>query len=153
MSSPARCRGFTLVELIVTIVVLAAALSAVLGVVSVGAARSADNLLQTQAVLVAESYLNEILAKPFGSVCPAPCTRPRMDEVGDYANLKDIGVRDETGAPVPGLRNFTVQVAVSGLALGTGPVVPASQSVLVTVTVTPPNGATVVLSGYRTLYP
>ena len=46
-----------------------------------------------------------------------------------------------------------MQVAVGGQALGTGPVVPASQSVLVTVTVTPPNGATVVLSGYRTLHP
>jgi MSHA pilin protein MshD len=153
LSSPARCRGVTLVELVVTIVVLAAALAAVLGVVSVTAARSADNLLQTQAVMVAESYLNEILAKPFGSVCPAPCTRPLMDEVGDYANLRDVGVHDETGAPVSRLQNFTVQVSVTGTALGTAPVVPAAQSVLVTVTVTPPNGSAVVLSGYRTLYP
>ncbi|MGH8179730.1 MAG: prepilin-type N-terminal cleavage/methylation domain-containing protein [Steroidobacteraceae bacterium] len=153
MSSSARCRGVTLVELIVTIVVLAAALAAVLGVVSASAARSADNLLQTQAVMVAESYLNEILAKPFGSVCPAPCTRPQMDEVGDYAGLNDIGVHDETGALVPGLQNFNVRVTVSGSPLGTGPVVPAAQSVLVTVSVTPPNGTTVVLSGYRTSYP
>lgn len=153
MSSRARCRGVTLVELVVTIVVLAAALAAVLGVVSVSAARSADNLLQTQAVMVAESYLNEILAKPFGSVCPAPCTRPQMDEVGDYAGLSDVGVHDETGAAVAGLQNFNVRVTVGGSSLGTGPVVPATQSVLVTVTVTPPNGTTVVLSGYRTLYP
>lgn len=153
MSLRSRCRGVTLVELIVTIVVLAAALAAVLGVVSVSASRSADNLLQTQAVMVAQSYLNEILAKPFGSVCPAPCTRPQMDEVGDYAGLNDVGVRDETGAAVAGLQNFNVRVAVGGSPLGTGPVVPATQSVLVTVTVTPPNGTTVVLSGYRTLYP
>lgn len=153
LSSSARCRGVTLVELVVTIVVLAAALAAVLGVASITAARSADNLLQTQAVMVAESYLNEILAKPFGSVCPAPCTRPLMDEVGDYANLRDVGVHDETGAPVSGLQNFIVQVSVTGAALGTGPVVPVTQSVLVTVTVTPPNGSAVVLSGYRSLHP
>lgn len=153
MSSPARCRGVTLVELIVTIVVIAAALAAVLGVVSANAARSADDLLETQAVIVAESYLNEILVKPFGSVCPAPCSRPQMDEVGDYNGLRDAGVRDETGAPVAQLQSFNVQVSVTGTSLGTAPVVPAAQSVLVTVTVTPPNGAAVVLSGYRTLYP
>lgn len=153
MSSLTRCRGVTLVELVVTIVVIAAALAAVLGVVSATAARSADDLLQTQAVMVAESYLNEILVKPFGSVCPAPCNRPQMDEVGDYANLTDVGVHDETGTPVAGLQNFTVHVTVTGSALGTAPAVPATQSVLVTVTVTPPNGSAVVLSGYRTQYP
>lgn len=153
MSLPARCRGVTLVELIVTIVVIAAALAAVLGVVSVTAARSADNLLQTQAVMVAESYLNEILAKPFGSVCPAPCTRQQMNEVGDYNDLKDVGVRDETGVAVSGLQSFTAQVSVIAMPLGTAPAVPAAQSVLITVTVTSPNGSAVVLSGYRTLYP
>ena len=155
MSSRARCRGITLVELIVTIVVIAVALAAVLGVVSFTAARSADGLLQTQAALVAKSYLNEILVKPFGSVCPAPCTRLQMDEVGDYNNLTNVGVQDETGLPVSGLQNYTVHVSVTGMPLGTAPfpVVPATQSVLVTITVTPPNGAAVVLSGYRTSYP
>ena len=153
MSSPARCRGVTLVELIVTIVVIAVAVSAVLAVVSVSAARSADNLLQTQAVMVAESYLNEILQRPFGSDCAPTCTRTQMDEVGDYNNLVDSGVHDERGRPVAGLQNYTVQVSVTGTPLGAAPVVPSAQSVLVTVTVTPPSGYTVVLSGYRTLYP
>lgn len=149
MSSPVRCRGVTLVELIVTIVVVAAAVSAVLAVVSATAARSADNLLQAQAVVIGESYLNEILAKPFGSVCPAPCTRAQMDEVGDYNNLRDVGVHDATSAPVTGLGSYIVQVSVSPGTLGT---VPTAQAELVTVTVTSPNGAAVVLSGYRTLY-
>ncbi|HXS21047.1 MAG TPA: prepilin-type N-terminal cleavage/methylation domain-containing protein [Steroidobacteraceae bacterium] len=153
MSMPARCRGVTLVELIVTIVVIAAAVSAVLAIVTSTAARSAENLVQTQAVIVAESYLNEILAKPFGSVCPAPCGRPQMDEVGDYDNLTDIGVHDENGNPVAGLGSYTVHVTVVGSSLGTSPVVLATTSMLVTVTVTPPNGAPVVLSGYRTQHP
>jgi MSHA pilin protein MshD len=153
MSSRERCRGVTLVELVVTIVVIAAAVSAVLAVVSVTAARSADNLIQTQAVLVAESYLNEILQRPFGVDCAPTCTRKQMDMVGDYDKLVDVAARDETGTLVAGLQNFTVQVSVTGTALGTTPAVPAPQSVLVTVTVTPPNGFPVVLSGYRTSYP
>jgi MSHA pilin protein MshD len=150
MSPRARCRGVTLVELIVTIVVIAAAVSAVLAVVSATAARSADNLLQAQAVIVGESYLSEILQKPFGFDCAPTCTRLQMDKVGDYSGLVDIGVHDEMGAPVPNLGAYTVRVNVTNSALGA---VPAAQSELVTVTVTSPNGQTLALSGYRTLYP
>ena len=154
MSSRLRCRGVTLIELIVTIVVITAAVSAVLAVVSSTSARSAENLVQTQAVLIAESYLNEILAKPFGSdPCAPGCTRPQMAKVGDYNNLNDVGVHDDGGVAVTGLGTYTVQVIVANSALGAGPVVPAGQSELVTVTVTPTSGAAVVLSGYRTLYP
>lgn len=150
MSSPARCRGLTLIELIVTIVVVAAAVSAVLAVVSATAARSADNLVQTQAAIVGESYLNEILQKPFGFDCAPTCARTGMDKVADYNGLTDVGAQDQTGTAVAGLATYTVQVTVTNSALGA---VPAAQSELVTVKVTPPNGAVVVLSGYRTLYP
>jgi MSHA pilin protein MshD len=154
MSMPARCRGVTLVELIVTIVVIAVAVAAVLAIVSATAARSADSLVQTQAVIVAESYLNEILAKPFGSdPCAPGCSRAQMNKVGDYNGLTDVGVHDDVGTPVAGLGTYTVQVSVAGSPLGGGPVVPGTESELVTVRVTPPNGAAVALSGYRTLYP
>ena len=153
MSSPARCRGVTLVELVVTIVVIATAVSAVLAIVASTAARSAENLVQTQAVLVAESYLNEILAKPFGSdPCAPGCSRTQMSKVGDYNGLTDAGAHDQKGTAVVGLGRYGVQVSVTNSALG-APAVPAAQSELVTVTVTPPNSAAVVLSGYRTLYP
>jgi len=147
MSVPARCRGVTLVELIVTIVVVTAAVAAVLGVVSVAAARSADNLMQTQAAIVAESYLQEILQKPYGFDCTPTCTRPQMDEAGDYGGLADTGVHDANGTPIAALAAYNVTVAVSNTALGT---VPAE---LITVTVMPPNGAAVVLTGYRMQHP
>ena len=150
MSSRVRCRGVTLVELIVTIVVIAAAVSAVLAVVTATAARSADNLLQAQAVVIGESYLSEILQKPFGFDCAATCTRLQMDKVGDYNNLVDLGVHAGSGAAVPDLGAYAVRVSVTNSALGA---VPAAQSELVTVTVTSPNGQTLALSGYRTLYP
>lgn len=151
MSSRARCRGVTLVELIVTIVVVAAAVSAVLAVVSVTAARSADNLLQAQAAVIGKSYLNEILQKPFGAPdCAAPCARVLMDKVTDYNGFVDVGVHDATNAPVADLGAYTVRVNIANGALGAAPPVPAE---LVTVTVTSPNGQTVNLSGYRMPYP
>lgn len=150
MSSPARCRGVTLVELIVTIVVIAAAVSAVLAVVSATAARSADNLLQAQGVVIGESYLNEILRKPMGTDCTPPCARALMDEVGDYNGLVDVGVHGQTGAAVPELGAYTVQVSVANTTLGAAPAVPAER---VTVTISSPNGQTIVLSGYRMQYP
>jgi MSHA pilin protein MshD len=153
MSSPARCRGVTLVELIVTIVIVATAVSGVLALVSATAARSADNMLQVQAVAIGESYLNEILQKPFGFDCAPTCTRTQMDKVGDYNGLVDVGAHDATGTPVANLGSYTVQVSVAYSALGAGPAVPAAQSELVTVTVSSPNGQTVALSGYRTQYP
>ena len=147
MAMPARCRGITLVELVVTIVVVAAALAAVLGMLSVTSARSADNLVQTQAVTVAESYLNEILQKPYGFDCAPTCTRTQMDEAGDYAGLADTGVHDANGTAIATLAAYNVTVTVTNPTVG---VMPAE---LITVKVTPPNGAAVVLSGYRMQYP
>ncbi|HEX5208239.1 MAG TPA: type II secretion system protein [Steroidobacteraceae bacterium] len=147
MSSRTRCRGVTLVELVVTIVVITAAVSAVLAIVSSTAARSAENLVQTQAVMVAESYLSEILQKPYGRDCVTPCARTAMDKVGDYDRLFDNGVHDATGTSVAGLAAYTIQVNVASASIGA---VPAE---FVTVTVTPPNGATVVLDGYRMQVP
>ena len=152
MSSPARCRGATLVELIVTIVVIAAAVFGVIALTSATATRSADTMVQVQAVVIGESYLNEILQKPFGSDC-GPCTRLQMDKVADYNGLLDVGVHDATGAPVANLGNYNVRVTVANSALGAGPAVPLPQSELVTVTVTAPNGRSIALSGYRTLHP
>ena len=92
MSSPARCRGATLVELIVTIVVIAAAVFGAIALTSATATRSADTMVEVQAVVIGEAYLNEILQKPFGSDC-GPCTRLQMDKVGDYNGLVDVGVQ------------------------------------------------------------
>jgi len=153
MTSPLRCRGVTLVELIVTIVVIAAAVSGVIALTSATATRSADTMVQVQAVVIGESYLNEILQKPFGFDCAPTCTRTQMDKVADYNGLLDVGVRDAKDTPVANLGNYTVQVTVANSVLGAGPGVPAAQSELITVNVTAPNGRRIALSGYRTLHP
>jgi MSHA pilin protein MshD len=152
MGSLTRSRGVTLVELVVTIVVVAVAAAAVLAVLSAVAARSADEMTRQQSVLIAESYLHEALEKPFGAADCAPCLRKSMDTVGDYNGLADSGVHDQNGNAASNLTGYTVGVSATFSALGSIPAA-ARQAQLVTVTVTAPTGAQVVLSGYRTLYP
>ena len=65
MKLPAHSElGVTLVELLVSIVVVSIAASAVLGVISMNTARSADPMILHQAAAIAESYIEEVLLKP-----------------------------------------------------------------------------------------
>ena len=58
-------QGATLVEVVISIVVIAIAVSAVLGLLSTSVGRSADALIVTQGVSIANAYLEEISLKPF----------------------------------------------------------------------------------------
>ena len=146
---PGAQRAFTLIEVIVSIVVLAIAIAGVLGGLSFIAVRSASAMVNEQAAAMASSYLNEVLQKPFGAF-DGKIARAQLDTVDDYAGLTDVGVHDQTGAAVPGLGQYTVAVRVRAGVLGG---VPAAELREVDVTVSDASGVLVVLSGYRTLYP
>ena len=57
--------GITLVELVITIVVLGIALVVLSGVLQGGASKSADITIQVRATALAQAYLDEILGKRF----------------------------------------------------------------------------------------
>lgn len=142
-----RQRGVTLVELVVSIVVISVGLAGVLLAVNRNTVASADPMVRQQSVAIAEAYLEEVLTKEFA---PGPgATRATFDDVNDYNGLSDAGARDHTGTPIPGLEAYNVQVAVTPQALHD---VAAADAVLVTVTVTGPLGSSVRLGGYRTNY-
>lgn len=145
-----RQRGITLIELIVTIVIIGIALAGVLGVLSATASRSANSFVDDEATLVAESYLNEILDKPFSTdATVSSCARLDMYS-GNYDKLSNAGVQDVCGNSVSNLGGYNVTVSVAASTLGPpGKRVPAKQSELVTVAVTAPSGDTIRLSGYR----
>jgi MSHA pilin protein MshD len=144
-----RHGGFTLIELVVSITVLAIAVGGMLAAMSAVSANSANTMVSEQATAIAAAYLNEVLQKPFGAA-DGQVTRATLDVVDDYAGLTDVGVHDQTGAAVPALARYTVSIRVGAGVLGG---VPAAQLREVDVTVSHPSGVTVVLSGYRTLYP
>lgn len=71
VSLPARCRGLTLVELIVFIVIVSAAVTGVLSVYNVVVRGSADPVITKQTLTIAEAILEEAQLKPFTFCDPA----------------------------------------------------------------------------------
>jgi MSHA pilin protein MshD len=149
-----RQAGMTLVELVITIVIIGIAAAALYSAMAAITGRSADPLLRQQSLAIAEAYLEEILQQPFldsgGAVCPAaPANRTNFDNVCDYNNLNNNGARDANGQAIPTLANYRVRVAVAprawaGLA--------ANRVLYVEVRVTDPAGQLLVLGSYRTCY-
>ena len=137
MRAAYRPRGFSLIEVIVALVIIAAAASTVLGLMSSVASRSASSMEMTQASSIATAYLRRVLAQPFNNVA--------------VTAIDEVGARDQYGNAIAGLGAYRVQVAVVALQLGIGAtrVLPAS-SRRVTVTVTGPSQTVTVLTGYKT---
>lgn len=117
-----RANGFTLIEMIVFITIVSLALAGLVQVLAQSVGRSADPVQPKQAMLVAESMLEEILLKPFSNPaggyvanCPAACERARFDNVADYGNYASVGVYslDDLSTPVPGLGAYNVSVGVA----------------------------------------
>jgi MSHA pilin protein MshD len=147
-----RLRGVTLIELVVAITVVAIAVTTILGAMGAIALRSADAMLQQQAIAIAQAYLDEITQRwvvdPNGS---QPITgRASWDLVDQYNNLVDVGAHDQFGAAITGLGAYTVNVSTAQT--GALPGVPPAAARRIDVTVTYPPSGSVTLSGYRTNY-
>jgi len=107
--------GVTLVELILSMVIISIALTGVFTVMNLTVSHSADPIIQHQAVSIAESYLEEILLQSY--VNPnggyTGVDRSQFDDVDDYNGLSDTGVQDSLGNLVTILANYNVSVLVS----------------------------------------
>lgn len=142
--------GVTLVELLVSIVIVSIAASGVLGLLSMTTAASADPMIRHQAAAIAEAYLEEIMLKPVADPDGADgeAARADYDDLDDYDGLIDAGARDQFGLAIAGLNAYNVGVSVSpssGL-----PSVPAADALRVDIVVTRGSDINFVLSGYRT---
>jgi MSHA pilin protein MshD len=146
-SAKARARGTTLLELIIAIIVIAMAVTAVLSLLAAISIRSADAMTSTQAAAIASAYLDEALSKAYQDPDGvAEVARASFDDVRDY-NFVDNGARDAAGILVPGLNQYTVQISAGLAALGAIP-----DAIQVDVRVTAPNGTVSLLTGFRTNY-
>jgi MSHA pilin protein MshD len=143
-----RQAGTTLIELVIAIVIVSIAVSAVLMVMSMNVGYSADPMIRHQAVAIAEAYLEEISLKSFddpGGGEGEP-SRDLYDDVDDYHGLVDVGARNQFDAALPGLDDYTVSVTVTQSAL---PSIAASDNYLINVTVTHAENINFTLSAYR----
>jgi MSHA pilin protein MshD len=86
---------------------------------------------------------------PYGLETRTDTNKP-FDNVNDYNGYSvGPGITDMNGNAIAGLEAYTATVAVANQALGA---IPASDSLLITVTVTGPANTIVVLHGYRVRY-
>jgi MSHA pilin protein MshD len=150
MRSRLHARGVTLVELIVSIVVIGVALAGVMVVIVRNTSASADPLIWHQAVIVGEAYLEEILTKNF-TADGVEASRGLYDDVWDYNGITDSPPRDQNGTAITALAGYSVNVQVTTEALN-DITLASGNAVRAQVTVTMPTGGSVVVSGYRTNY-
>lgn len=168
-------RGFTLIEIIVVIVVLAVALTGVTLVINQAVRQSPEGLIQTRAMELAQAYLDEILTKRFDQNsgqggtprCDStdngalPCTaaipttdpgetsRANFNDVDDYAGLNEQPpVSLTTGIASTLYDGYGVQVSVvyAGSELG---LASNQQAKRITVTISTPLGNSIPVSAYR----
>lgn len=172
--SAADVRGFTLVELVVTMVVISIAVLGIGQALSFAFARQSDGLWQAKAVALAESYIEEISARRYDATTPVggvpPCSaatvacssigsdgepRARFDDVDDYDGLDEQPPLDADGSPRTDYQRYRVQITVDYLdsdqvsAFGLDDPTDAK---LVTVQVTPPGEAAVSFPFVRANY-
>jgi MSHA pilin protein MshD len=142
--------GVTLIEVVISIVVIAIAVGAVLGVLSKNVERSSDALVASQAISIAEAYLEEISLKPFAdpSGADGETLRVDFDDADDYHGLVDSGAIDQLGNAIAALAGYTVAVAVQPSAALHG--IAAADALRIDVTVQFAPYVNYTLSAYKT---
>lgn len=168
--------GFTIVELVLFIVIVSAAVVGVLSVMNFTTSRSADPQIHKQALSIAEALMEEVSSAKFTFCDPtdpnaenatqaSECTIPENagQEAGGvsrpYDNVNDYvtnGYNDERPLPIldvnganPGLANYQATILITPEMLGN---IPATESLRIRIRVLYSNTEMVVLDGYRTRY-
>lgn len=140
-----RQHGLTLVELVISMVLIGIAVAGILSVITQTTRHSADPMIQHQAVAIAEAYLEEILTKSY-TAQPGGGSRANFDDIDDYDGLADSGAEDQFGNPIAGLDSYNVAVTVTDTTLS------GVNAKRIDVRVTHTNMVDLTLSGYRTDY-
>lgn len=131
--SAKHARGMTLIELVITIVVVGICIVGALGLLASLSMRSAATMTRTQAAAIASAYLEDVLSHSF-------------TEVEAYPGRIDAGARDANGAMIAGLGQYRVEIINTPVTLGVAPRTANARQV--EIVVTDPNGRTTMLTGY-----
>ena len=174
-----KARGFTLIELVISIVILAIGVAAFTQMMNASTVASVDPMIRQQAHAIAQSYLEEVMLNPFcdpnlSTDCPAFCTgasicstcggtaspapaesRANYDDVCDYNGLSNTGARNQFDAAIAALSSYNVTVTVDDSGVSLNGLSSANGEVVrvdVNVTHATNPDVDVTLSGYRTNY-
>ncbi len=153
-------RGVTLIELVITIVIISVALVASLSSFSVITGRNSNVLVQSRALDLAQLYMDEVLSKNFDDAtgsggAPTYTGNCRITDDGEsrdnYDDVDDFNGLNESPATINSnlaalYNNYTVTVSVScDGSVGAN----TNGSKLVQITITDPIGNSSVVSAYK----
>ena len=151
-----RQAAFSLIEVLVTIVVIGISAAALTSVYSNMIAGSADPVIQQQATTIAEAYLEEISLRAFNNpgggetgTDEGEPGRAQYNDVKDYRSLGVGPAADQFGTPIPALADYTVTVTITNVALST---VPMDDALRIEVSVSHPAISPISVAGFRTAY-
>ena len=169
-NSHKKSHGFTLIEIIVSIVVFGILMALLTAVFAPNVVRGTDPLFSIRAAELGQSYLDEILGKRFAEnslpgnalrcgeaggpgACTTPLgkdgaeTRATFDDVDDYDGLNEPSATDSNGNLRSGYTGFRVAISVTNAGADIG--VSANDAKRINVTITAPNGGVFVFSAYK----
>lgn len=143
-----RMAGVTLVELVIAIVIISAALAGLVAALTRANRDSVDPILTQQMTAIAEGMMEEVLLKPFTEDDIVAATgRADYNDIWDYNEYaKDSPIEDFSGNAIEGLERYRVSVQVDKVALTN---IPMGDAARVRVTVRN-GGQSIVLTGWRT---
>ncbi len=148
MCASRRQAGFTLVELIFFIVVVTLGIAGILAVMDTSVRASADPMVRKQAMVLADSLLEEILLKPFADPdgVGGETTRATFDDVNDFNGIDEVIPAGPVFTGMPALLNgYRIQIQVTVATLDTV----AARRVSVTVS---RDNENINMVGFRTNY-
>jgi len=172
----AKQKGVTLVELVISIVVLSIAMVAMMNSFSLSMSHSADPLWRNKSLKLAQLYLDEILSKNYDELTPVggipvvanpSCaslgsdgvgasaeTRATYDDVDDYNGIDDLPPKNLTNSidSSYALYRVTVEVTCDGDSVGATGGTADNNAKKITVTVTPPDQSPMTFAAYKANY-
>lgn len=151
--------GVTLIELVVSIVIISIALVGILSVMTQTTSHSADPMIRHQAIATAQAYMEEIQLHSFCDPDTGNCgctgvyeaSRELYDNICDYDDPSlPNNVRDQANTVISELSAYTVNVSVTPNALDS---IAASDALKIDVQVSHPTGlVNFTLTSFRTRY-
>mgnify|MGYP001547247374 CR=1 FL=1 len=117
--------GATLVELIVSILILSVSSVGIMMLITNVTSNSANPVIRAQATAILQAHMEEILAQPLNDPSDTETggaesgeTRATYDDVNDYDAISDTtGARDQSDAVISGLEGYNVKVDITDSAL------------------------------------
>ncbi|MCU7834414.1 MAG: prepilin-type N-terminal cleavage/methylation domain-containing protein [gamma proteobacterium symbiont of Taylorina sp.] len=156
-------QGATLIELIISIVIISIAVMGVSSLFVTTTRSSADPMIRAQQLAIAQSYMDEIMMQAYTPIAnfsatgsctsgsPIDSNRIQYNDVDDYNGLSDSSALDQNGCAIASLSNYSVAVTVT-LCSTCGTKLNASAAKKIVVNVSHSSQGALPMTAYRTNY-